>query len=147
MTQDLDQLAGHLQTVDAEIAGASSVGPSADGQAPAPADEPADQAGEFAAVLQMAVATLTPALPFLPNHYTNETCQRIGVAFGAVAEKRGWNLQELMTPEVALAVVTLPPTIGAIAEGRAYFAQLKLQRQQQEQAERERAREAASSGG
>lgn len=143
MTQELDQLAGHLQTVDAELQGAASVGAPADGQAVEPADEPADQAGEFAAVLQMAVQVLTPALPFLPNHYTPDTCQRIGVAFSAVAEKRGWKLQEMMTPEVALAVVTLPPTIGAVMEGRAYFAHQRAQRA--EAAEKQR--EAVQGGG
>lgn len=127
MSQDLDAITGHLASVDAQLA-AESAGPSAEAPADAP---PVDQAAELSALLTMAVHMLTPALPFLPKHYTPQVCTSLGAALAAVAEKRGWALQDFMTPEVALAVAALPPTIGAVVEGRAYFAAMRAQQAQQ----------------
>lgn len=91
----------------------------------APRPDPAasiEQGRELSAVLQLGVMTLTPALPFLPQCYTPEACDRIGYALAAVAEKRGWNLGQFMGPETALAVAVIPPTVAAVAIGKQYFA-------------------------
>jgi len=74
-------------------------------------------------MLQMGVMLLTPVLPFMPQCYPESTCVQIGTAFAAVADKHGWNLDALTSPELALAVVAVPPTIQAVMLGRAYFAQ------------------------
>jgi hypothetical protein len=89
------------------------------GAEPAPA---VDRGAELGAMLQMGVMIATPAMPFLPQCYTPDVCAQIGTAFAAVAEKHGWNLDNISSPELALAVVTLPPTITAIVMGRAHFA-------------------------
>lgn len=118
----LQALAGHIEAVDGQVA-ASADAP-AGGALVAPAEAPpVDPGMEVAGMLQMAVAMLTPALPFLPACYTPEACQSIGVAFNAVAEKRGWNLADIMTPELALCVAAAPPTVQAVVMGRAYFAE------------------------
>jgi len=108
-----------------------------DGQAVVPGQEPPpapDQGAQLSAMLQMGVAMVAPALPFLPRCYPVQTCDQIGTAFAAVAEKRGWDLNSLNTPELALAVVTLPPTIAAVVQGRAYFAAKKAEAEAAERA-------------
>lgn len=104
------------QSADAELAGQAIV----PGQQPEAAP---DRGAELAAMLSMGVAMAEPALPFLPVAYTPEVCQRIGTAFAAVADKYGWNLSFTDSPELALAVVSVPPTITAFALGRKYFAE------------------------
>lgn len=94
--------------------------PGALDQAPQPA--PVDRGAELGAMLQMVVAIATPLLPFLPECYSEATCQQIGTAFAAVAEKYGWNLDLANCPELALAIVTIPPTVNAVALGREHFA-------------------------
>lgn len=131
----LAQLEAIAAGVDAELdAGQPGAAPAAD----APAAEPErDQGAELAAMLGMGVAMLSPALPFLPQCYTPEVCQQIGTAFDAVARKRGWDLSNVMTPELALAVVALPPTIQATVLARVHFAQLKAARAAAERQERQ----------
>jgi hypothetical protein len=98
----------------------------APGAAPAAVDqaEP-DQAATLEALLGLAVATLAPALPFLPACYTDEARRQIAVAGAAVCAKHGWTLDGLMSPELALAAVTIPPTIAAVVAGRAHFAAVR----------------------
>lgn len=130
MTENLDEIATMLQSVDAGLEPAPP-GPPTDSQADSLQAAPVDVAGDVAALLQMGVAMIKPALPFIDRHYTPDACQRIGVAFAAVAEKRGWNLQDVMTPELGLLIAAAPPTIGAVVETRAYLAE---QRRKQEEA-------------
>lgn len=87
--------------------------------------QPENPAGENLAILQTLIAILTPALPFLPKVYTPDTVERIANAYTAVEEKYGWNIRGMMGVEVQLAIVAIPPTIQAIALGRAYFEQQK----------------------
>lgn len=108
-------LAAIAAAADAELAGQSVI----PGQEPPP--EP-DRGAELGAMLQLGVAMATPALPFLPQAYTPEVCAQIGTAFAAVADKYGWNLNFTNSPELALAAVSVPPTITAIVLGRQYFA-------------------------
>lgn len=118
----LQALAGHIEGVDGQLA--ESADAPAGGAPGAPADgPPADPGTEVASMLLVGVAMLTPVMPFLPACYTPEACQSIGVAFNAVAEKRGWNLADIMTPELALCVAAAPPTIQAVILGRVYFAE------------------------
>ncbi len=109
-------LAAIAAAADAELAGLEQQLP---GQAAQP--EP-DRGAELGAMLQMGVMMAAPALPFLPQCYSDETCQRIGTAFAAVALKYGWNLEFANNPELALAAVSIPPTVQAIVLGRAFFA-------------------------
>lgn len=108
---ELVQLAS---ATDAELDGT----PPAAGQPPQP---PVDRGAELGAMLQMVVAIATPLLPFLPQCYTEDTCRQIGTAFAAVANKYGWDLDLANCPELALAIVTIPPTVNAVALGRAHF--------------------------
>ncbi|MBY0235275.1 MAG: hypothetical protein K2W93_09855, partial [Burkholderiaceae bacterium] len=93
----------------------------------------ADKGAELGAMLQMGVMMAAPALPFLPQCYTPQVCGQIGVAFAAVAQKYGWNLDGISSPELALAVVTVPATVQAVILGREYF---KTKREQEEAAAR-----------
>jgi hypothetical protein len=89
------------------------------GQAPPP--PPPDRAAEVAAMVSLLVRAAEPVAPFLPDCYTDAWCEQFGQALAAVAEKRGWNL-DVSSPEIALAVVTVPATFKAITLGRAYYA-------------------------
>lgn len=115
---DMAQLRAIAAAQDAVIDGASVI-PGANQDAAEPEQ---DRPAELAAMLTMGVAMLAPALPFLPQCYTPEVCQQIGTAFDAVAEKHGWNLDAISSPELALAVVSVPPTVAAVMMARAHFA-------------------------
>lgn len=108
-------LAAIASAADAQLDGAAQLVP---GAAPEPE---VDRGAEFGSMLQLVVAMGAPVLPFLPECYPPETCQQIGTAFAAVAEKYGWQLDALNSPELALAIVTIPPTANAYVLGRAYF--------------------------
>lgn len=123
---ELAELQGLAAAADAELQGASLP----PGMEPPPA---VDKGAELGAMLQMGVLMAAPALPFLPQCYTPEVCGQIGVAFAAVAEKYGWNLDGISSPELALAVVTVPATVQAVILGREYF---KTKREQEEAAAR-----------
>lgn len=130
-----DHPAGAAPELPAELRGlgaaaaamdqALSVDPMAEGPAQAEA-EPVpvrDRGAELGAMLGLVVKMAAPVLPFLPHCYTSEVCDNIGTAFAAVADKHGWDLGAVDSPELALAVVAVPPTIGAVMLGREYFAQ------------------------
>lgn len=130
LSGDLASLAAVADAGDAQVAGAALP----PGQEPQPERDPG---AEMAAMLQMGVMMLTPVLPFLPQCYPKATCEQIGTAFAAVAEKHGWNLDAMNSPELALAVASVPPTIAAVLQGRAYFAQKKAETEAAEKAKRE----------
>ena len=115
LSPELASLQGLAAAADAQVA-------SADLPPGAEPPQPIDKGQEFAAMLTMGVQMATPALPFLAQCYPPETCTQIGTAFGAVADKYGWTLGALSSPELVLAVVAVPPTITAIVLGRAHFA-------------------------
>lgn len=132
--EDARELPADLAAValagDAQISGASEL--------PGQEQQPdIDRGAEFAAMLTMGVAMLTPAMPFLPGCYTPDTCRQIGTAFAAVADKRGWDLGALQSPELALAVVSIPPTVAAIVQGRAWLADKRERAERAEKAERD----------
>ena len=115
-------LAAIAAAADEQISGAGDM----PGQDQAQAVE-VDRGAELGAMLSMGVMMATPALPFLKDCYPPETCKQIGIAFAAVAEKYGWNLDAVTSPELALAVTAIPPTVAAIVAGRAHFAELRAQ--------------------
>ena len=115
---DLAELGAIAQAQDAAIDGASLV----PGAPAATAEPEVDRASELGAMLGLGVAMVAPALPFMPHAYTPDVCQQIGAAVDAVATKYGWNLEGLQSPELALAAVSIPPTIAAVVMGRQYFA-------------------------
>jgi hypothetical protein len=84
----------------------------------------------------MTVAILAPALPFVRECYPDETCQQIGAALAAVADKRGWNLDVINSPELVLLVVAGPPTVRAVIAGREHFAQQRAAAEAAERAAR-----------
>jgi hypothetical protein len=117
LSGDFADLAAIAAAADARIDGsAATLVPGA-----APEPEP-DRGAEFGAMLQLLVNMGAPALPFLPQCYTPETCQQIGTAFAAVAEKHGWQLDAMNSPELALAIVAIPPSAAAYMLGREHFA-------------------------
>lgn len=122
---ELAALQGVAAAADARAAAANDPPPTGEPGAPgAPgATVPIGDRGlELSAMLQMAVTVLEPVLPFLPSCYPPEVCDRIGTATAAVAQKRGWNLDLVASPELALACVAIPPTVQAVVMGRSYFA-------------------------
>lgn len=116
---DLAELSAIAQAQDAAISGQAIV-PGAPQAAPEPE---VNRAEELGAMLALGVTMVAPALPFMPACYPPEVCQQIGTALDAVAEKYGWNLQGLQSPELALAAVALPPTVAAVMMGRQHFAE------------------------
>lgn len=125
-----DQLPPDLAELDAIAAAADAQLDTASALPGAPGADQADpeptQAEQLAGVLQLAVMTLAPALPFLPQCYPPEICKQIGVAAGAVCDKHGWKF-DAMPPELALAAIAIPPTVQAVVMGRAHFAQQRAQ--------------------
>jgi hypothetical protein len=109
------ELAAIAAAADAELDGQSAV----PGQAVATV---VDRGPELGAMLQMLVQMAAPALPYLPECYTPAVCAQIGTAFDAVATKYGWDLEAMAAPEVALAIVTIPPTIAAWGMHKALMA-------------------------
>lgn len=73
-------------------------------------------------LLTMGIAALTPMLPFLPQCYTPQVIEQIAAAFTQVEKKRGWNLGDQMSPELMLAMATIPPSVTAFMLGRQYLA-------------------------
>lgn len=86
-------------------------------------------AAENRAILEALIGMLSPALPFLGECYDKATIERIANAYTAVEEKYGWNARSHLGVEVQLAIVAIPPTIGAVLMGRQYFAWKKEQAQ------------------
>ena len=119
LSPELAELAAIAQAQDAAIDGAQIVPGAATAE---PAEPEKDRAAELAAMLGMGVAMAAPMLPFLPACYTPEVCAQIGVALDAVATKYGWNLDGLSSPELALATVSIPPTVLAFVLARQHFA-------------------------
>jgi hypothetical protein len=117
---DLAELQGIAAAQDQVIEGGALAVPGA--PAADQAEPPVDHGANLGAMLQLGVAMLAPALPFLPGCYTPEVCTQIGTAVSAVADKRGWDLGAIESPELALAVVAVPPTVAAVVMGRAHFA-------------------------
>lgn len=132
---ELAAVASALAAVDARLDVAEGVQPSP-GEAAAAAAPAVDRGAELGAMLTLGVSMAAPALPFLPACYTPEVCGQIGHAFNAVAEKYGWNLGGIDSPELALALVTVPPTLAAIKLGRDHFAAKRAEAEAQARAER-----------
>jgi hypothetical protein len=124
-TAAIDELPPDLAQLEALAAGADAQISDAIELVPSEPQPEVDQAAELAAMLQFGVMVLTPLLPFLPKHYTPDACKRIGGAFYALAMAKGWSLDAISNPWLALAIVSAPPTIGAVMEGREYFAKLR----------------------
>jgi len=104
----------------ADTRNAAQDGPAmAAGQELAPA---VDHGADVAAMLQTVMAMAEPVAPYLPRAYTPEVCERIGIAVAAVAEKRGWDLGQLASPEAMLLFVTVPPTFAAVKMAKDYYA-------------------------
>lgn len=80
-----------------------------------------DTAEENRMILTALIEMLKPALPFLGECYSPPVIQQIAYAYTAVEEKRGWNARQYLSVELQLALVTIPPTIGAFFLGREYF--------------------------
>lgn len=131
---DLAAVGNALAAVDAKLSAAEGVQP-APGEAQAEAPQ-VNRGEELGAMLTLGVAMAAPALPFLPTCYTPEVCGQIGHAFNAVAEKYGWNLGGIDSPELALALVTVPPTLAALKLGRDHFAAKRAEAEAQARAER-----------
>lgn len=125
-TPDLAAVASAMAAMDARLDAAEGVQPPP-GEAQAEAAPAVDRGAELGAMLTLGVTMAAPALPFLPACYTPEVCQQIGHAFSAVADKHGWNLGGMDSPELALALVSVPPTLAAIKLGRDHFAVKRME--------------------
>lgn len=123
---DLAAVGNALAAVDAKLTAAEGVQPPP-GEAQAEAAPAVDRGAELGAMLTLGVKMAAPALPFLPGCYTPEVCEQIGQAFAAVADKYGWNLGGMDSPELALALVTVPPTLVAVKLGREHFAVKRME--------------------
>lgn len=122
----LAAVANSMAAVDSKLDAAEGLQP-LHGEAQAEAAPAVDRGAELGAMLTLGVKVVSPALPFLPDCYTPEVCEKIGHAFAAVADKHGWNLGGMDSPEVALALVSVPPTLAAIKLGRDHFAVKRME--------------------
>lgn len=93
-----------------------------------------DQAAQIHGLLTMGVMMATPALPFVPQCYTPEVIGNISTAAAAVCEKHGWNVGDVMSPELVLAVAAVPPTLQAFVMFKHWKAQKEIERQAAERA-------------
>lgn len=103
---ELAALGSAAAALDAEI-GAGDFGPAPD----QPAELAPDATAETAAVLKMAVALLSPVLPYLPEIYTEDKIIALAGAYVPVAEKYGWTSGgwfDKYGPELVLAATALP---------------------------------------
>lgn len=103
---ELAALGGAAAALDAEI-GAGDFGPAPAG----PVEMAPDATAETAAVLKMAVALLSPMLPYLPEIYTEDKIIALAGAYVPVAEKYGWTSGgwfDKYGPELVLAATALP---------------------------------------
>lgn len=123
---ELAALGGAAAALDAEI-GAGDFGPAPD----VPAEVGPDATAETAAVLKMAVALLSPMLPYLPEIYTEDKIIALAGAYVPVAEKYGWTSGgwfDKYGPEIVLAATALPLAFqtkqahGAMLDARAKAA-------------------------
>lgn len=136
---ELAELAGLADAADARNAG-QDLPPGAAG---VEVVSMADQGTEVAAMLTAVMAMAEPVAPYLPRAYTPEVCDRIGIAVAAVAEKRGWDLTKLASPELMLAFVTIPPTVAAVKMAKDYYRWMAEQAELQAKGLTERPQPAA----
>ena len=131
---ELAALAGLADAADARSE-ATDVPP---GTVVAPVPTVADVGADIAAMLGTVMAMAEPVAPYLPRAYTPDVCDRIGVAVAAVAEKRGWDMSTLASPELMLLFVTVPPTFAAVKMAKDYYAWREVQQGVADQLERQR---------
>lgn len=124
LTPEQAQILAQVQVMESGFSDASI---EHDGQGNPIEPEPSidDVAAENAAILGLVIQMMTPLLPFLPDCYPPETIQRIALAYTAVEEKHGWNARELLSVEVQLAIVAIPPSVAAVKLGLEYFEMKK----------------------
>ncbi len=115
---------------DAELAGQAVMPGAVQEAAPGP-----NQADQIGGLLTMGVMMAAPALPFIPACYTPEVIGNISTAAAAVCEKHGWNIGDVMSPELVLAVAVLPPTLQAVVMFKHHQAEKRaaLERAQRQQ--------------
>lgn len=101
------------------------------------ATELLDPVEENADLLQSLLDLLVPVLPFLPEIYTPKVVKQIATAYTKVEQKHGWNTRDIMSCELQLALVAIPPTIAAVMVSKEYFKQLKEQRDRERTVEAE----------
>lgn len=92
----------------------------------APAAPVIDPAQEWAGVLKIAVMMLTPAMPFMPAIYSDETIAQLAGAIVPVADKYGVTTGGVFGrfgPEIGLAAVAGPLVIRTVQEFRAMRAE------------------------
>lgn len=127
---DAAMMAAIAASADADIDGA--VQAMMPGQAEAEPEPKVNQAEQIGALLTMGVMMGAPALPFLPKCYTPEVVGRIAQAAAAVCDKYGWQVGDVMTPELALAVAVLPPSVQAWVMWKQHKAEQEAQRQREQ---------------
>lgn len=141
--QDEDQAqAGAAIESDTDAAMMAAIAAGADAQIEGTAaammpgqPEPAqvvDQAEQIGALLTMGVMVAAPALPFLPECYTPPVVNAIAQAAAAVCEKYGWQVGDVMSPELALAIAVLPPSVQAFVMWKDHKAEQERKRQRVE---------------
>lgn len=118
------ELANLAAAADASLNAAQEL-PPAPGQELTPTID--DQGKELADMLKSLVMMAEPMAPYIPKAYDAATCDRIGLAVAAVAEKYQWDMSKLVGPEVMLLFVTVPPTITAVTLAKQYYAWLDQQ--------------------
>lgn len=113
---ELGQAAAIAAAADADLASATLL----PGQEP---EAESDKGEELAAMLMLGAKAAGKILPPLPKYFDTDACQDIAQAYMECAEKYGWTWHEKVGgPEVHLVMAVMVPTVGAIAETRAWIA-------------------------
>lgn len=111
-----------LLAIEREAAVIEAAAPLPGAPAAAPA---ADPVGEAKAVFGMAVAMLSPLLPYLPTIYTEQTLGALASAYVPVAQKYGWDLPGMLGEygaEIALVGTAVPLAMQTYVAHKAYVA-------------------------
>lgn len=119
VSPELVALAGEAAALDGEL-GPAPVEAVAPGQEAAPA---ANEAEELAGILALCAAMVAPALPYVGEIYTPETCQRVAQAAVPVMEKYGLSTAGLFGrfgPEIGLAIVVAPLAVQTAVAHKAW---------------------------
>lgn len=124
MADEIEVLAAEQAADLAELQGMAGADPMA---APVEVEAPADPVAETAAAFGVAVAVLSPLLPYVGAIYTDDRIQALAGAYVPVAEKYGWasggGFFEKWGAEIALLAVAGPMAAQTVAAHRAWMAE------------------------
>jgi hypothetical protein len=119
---ELQRLEAEAAQVDAENPDDAPIGGEQSEQAAGAVDE-LQEARDF---FRFCRDTLSQAWPFVADAYSNERCDAIAGAWLPLANKYGWQLSQLLGPEVLFAIAVLAP-VPELARGHQLWKEKQRQ--------------------